>query len=147
MPAKAFALEDGNLSNSRIASTKRVLYKDIDLSFDAKPSGDIYKKQDVAAVKQSVKNILMTNFLEKPFDTTFGGNLNSFLFELDTTVEADMLRDQIFETVTLHEPRALMRDVFISLDPEKNLINVNLSFQVLNSVEPVSLELSLTRLR
>ena len=58
-----------------------------------------------------------------------------------------MLRDQIFETVTLHEPRALMRDVYISLEPEKNIINVNVSFQVLNSVEPVSLELSLTRLR
>ena len=147
MPAKAFALEDGNLSTSSIGSTKKVLYKDIDLFFSAKPSGDVYKKQDVAAVKQSVKNILMTNFMEKPFNTTYGGNLNSFLFELDTTVEADMLRDQIFETVTLHEPRALMREVYLSLEPEKNIINVNLTFQVLNSVEPVSLELSLTRLR
>lgn len=147
MPAKAFALEDGNLNTSRVGSTKAVSYKDIDLFFAAKPSGDVYKKQDVAAVKQSVKNILMTNFMEKPFNTTYGGNLNSFLFELDTAVEADMLRDQIFETVTLHEPRALMRDVYISLDPEKNTINVNISFQVLNSVEPVSLELALTRLR
>lgn len=147
MPAKAFALEDGNLNTKTITSTKAVSYKDLDLFFSPKPSGDIYKKQDAAAVKQSVKNILMTNFLEKPFNNTYGGNLNSFLFELDTTVEADILRDQIFETITLHEPRALMRDVFISLDPEKNTINVTVSFQVLNSVEPVSLELALTRLR
>jgi len=147
MPAKAFALEDGNLNTTAIASTKKVVYKDLDLFFSPKPSGDVYKKQDVAAVKQSVKNILMTNFMEKPFNSTYGGNLNSFLFELDTTVEADILRDQIFETVTLHEPRALMRSVYISLQPETNTINVNISFQVLNSVEPVSLELSLTRLR
>lgn len=147
MPAKAFALEDGNLNTTRITSTKSVSYKDMDLFFSAKPSGDIYKKQDAAAVKQSVKNILMTNFMEKPFNSGFGGNLNSFLFELDTTVEADILRDQIFETVALHEPRALMREVYISLDPEQNTINVSITFQVLNSVEPVSLELSLTRLR
>ena len=147
MPAKAFALEDGNLNTKSITTTKSVLYKDLDLFFSPKPSGDVYKKQDVAAVKQSVKNILMTNFLEKPFNTTYGGNLNSFLFELDTTVEADILRDQIFETVALHEPRAQMREVSISLDPEKNIVHANITFQTLNSVEPVSLELSLTRLR
>ena len=147
MPAKAFSIEDGNLNTSSISTTKSVVYTDLDLFFAPKPSGDIYKKQDVAAVKQSVKNILMTNFMEKPFDPEYGWNLNSFLFELDTTVEADILRDQIFETISLHEPRALMREVFIYLDPEYNNINVTINFQVLNSVEPVSLELSLTRLR
>jgi phage baseplate assembly protein W len=145
--ARAFALEDGNLNTRSITATKSVLYQDIDLFFAAKPSGDIFKKSDAAAVKQSVKNILMTNFLEKPFNTTYGGNLNSFLFELDTNVEADILRDQIFETIILHEPRANMQSVAIFLDPEKNLINVSITFQVINSVDPVSLELSLTRLR
>jgi phage baseplate assembly protein W len=147
MPAKAFALEDGNLNTTKITSTKAVSYKDMDLFFSPKPSGDIYKKQDAAAVKQSVKNILMTNFMEKPFNSTYGGNLNSFLFELDTTVEADILRDQIFETIALHEPRALMREVYIGLEPEKNVIHVTINFQILNSVEPVTLELALTRLR
>ena len=147
MPAKAFSIEDGNLNTSSISTTKSVVYTDLDLFFSPKPSGDVYKKQDVAAVKQSVKNILMTNFMEKPFNPEYGGNLNSFLFELDTTVEADILRDQIFETISLHEPRALMREVFIFLEPEQNNINVTINFQVLNSVEPISLELSLTRLR
>lgn len=147
MPAKAFSIEDGNLSTTSIASTKAVSYKDIDLFFSPKPSGDIYKKADAAAVKQSVKNILMTNFMEKPFNNTYGGNLNSFLFELDTNVEADILRDQIFETIQIHEPRAKMQKVFMSLDPETNTIHVTLVFQVLNSVEPVTLELALTRLR
>jgi len=99
MPAKAFSIEDGNLNTSSISTTKSVVYTDLDLFFSPKPSGDVYKKQDVAAVKQSVKNILMTNFMEKPFN------------------------------------------------PEYNNINVTVNFQVLNSVEPVSLELSLTRLR
>ena len=70
MATRAFALEDGNLGTRSIITTKNVVYKDIDLTFTAKPSGDIYKKEDAAAVKQSVKNILMTNIMEKPFNTT-----------------------------------------------------------------------------
>ena len=97
MATRAFAVEDGNLNNKSIITTKKVAYKDIDLTFAAKPSGDIYKKEDAAAVKQSVKNILMTNVMEKPFNTSYGGNLNDFLFELDTEIEADILRDRIFE--------------------------------------------------
>jgi len=147
MPVRAFAVEDGNTNTTRIGTTKRVSYSDIDLFFSAKPSGDVYKKNDIAAVKQSVKNILMTNFTEKPFNPEFGGNLNSFLFELDTDVEADMLRDHIFETIALHEPRAFVQEVHINLISDRNEIAITVKFQILNSVEPVILELSLTRLR
>jgi len=90
---------------------------------------------------------LMTNFTEKPFNPEFGGNLNSFLFELDTDVEADMLRDHIFETIALHEPRAFVQEVHINLISDRNEIAITVKFQILNSVEPVILELSLTRLR
>lgn len=147
MATRAFAVEDGNLNNKSIITTKKVAYKDIDLTFTAKPSGDIYKKEDAAAVKQSVKNILMTNVMEKPFNTSYGGNLNDFLFELDTEIEADILRDRIFETIALHEPRALVRKVEIFDFPERNEVTVSIQFQVLNAVEPITLELSLMRLR
>lgn len=147
MVARAFSIEDGNQSSPSITSAKEVVYKDIDLSFKAKPSGEIYKKEEAAAVKQAVRNILMTNFMEKPFDNTFGGNLNRFLFELDTSIEADIFRDRIFETIARHEPRAQMRTVDIFVFPESNQVRVKVVFQVLNAVEPVTLELDLTRVR
>lgn len=147
MVRRAFSIEDGNQSSPSVTSAKRVVYKDIDLTFKPKPSGEIYKKEEAAAVKQAVKNILMTNFMEKPFNDTFGGNLNSFLFELDTSIEADILRDRIFETIALHEPRALMRGVNIFVTPENNEVRVAVTFQVQNAVEPVTLELDLTRVR
>lgn len=145
--ARAFALEDGKLSSPQIRSTRTKTYTDIDLMFSPKPSGDIYKKTDAAAIKQSVKNILMTNFLEKPFNTTFGGDLNSFLFDIDTNIELEVLRDRIFETVALYEPRASVQLVDINLLPENNTITVRVTFQVLNSIEPVVLDLSLARAR
>ena len=80
--AKVFSIEDGNLTKVPLTSSVTRLYKDIDLTFAKKSSGDIFKKTDAAAVKQSVKNILMTNPTEKPFDPYFGGGLNEFLFTL-----------------------------------------------------------------
>ena len=86
MVAKAFSIEDGNLSNKTLIGARTRSYSDIDLTFSKKPSGDIFKKNEAAAVKQAVKNLLMTNRLEKPFTIDYGGHLNDFLFELSTVV-------------------------------------------------------------
>ena len=58
--ARAYSTEDTNLSKSLISS-RGTDYKDIDLAFAAKPAGDVFKKTDAAAVKQAVKNLLLTN--------------------------------------------------------------------------------------
>ena len=84
MPIRAFAVEDGNIGSKQVITSKPKFSKDIDLSFTKKASGDIFKKEHAAAVKQAVKNLLLTNFSEKPFQPRFGGNLNSFLFALNT---------------------------------------------------------------
>ena len=62
--ARIRSIEDGNLS-STIRTSRVSTFNDIDLTFEKKPSGDVYKKSDAAAVKQSVKNIISTNRLEK----------------------------------------------------------------------------------
>ena len=71
---KVFAQEDGNLEVIPITATRSKTYKDIDLTFTARTSGDIFKKNDAASVKQAVKNLLMTNRSEKPFDNYYGAN-------------------------------------------------------------------------
>ena len=120
---------------------------DLDLSFSARPSGDIFKKSDAAAVKQAVKNLLLTNITEKPFNSQFGGNLNDFLFELDTSTDANLLATRIVECIQLYEPRARVIDIDINLFPNKNEVKVTVQFQVVSTSELVTLDLSLTRLR
>ena len=73
--SRVFSQEDGNLSTRSIITSRTKSYADIDLTFTRKPGTvtDIYKKTDAAAVKQSVKNILMTNRVEKPFLPYYGG--------------------------------------------------------------------------
>jgi len=145
--SKAFSIEDGNLSTKPFVVAQQQTYTDIDLTFTPKPSGDLYKKTDAADVKQSVKNLLLTNYTEKPFNMKFGGNLNDFLFELDTDIDVDLMADKIIQAVDQYEPRAQVLSVNANLYPQRNEVVVTVQFQVLSTSELVVLDLTLTRLR
>jgi phage baseplate assembly protein W len=147
MVTRAFAVEDGNLNTISLVTSRNRLYKDIDLTFAKKPSGEIYKKTDAAAVKQAVKNLLLTNRYEKPFQPEFGGNLNNLLFELvdnDTVYEID---GAIREAIKRYEPRARVRQIATNLQPDANSISVTITFQIVNTEEVVTLDTTITRLR
>jgi len=145
--AKVFSIEDGNIGNANLISARKITYADIDLSFANKPSGDIFKKEHAAAVKQSVRNLLMTNFSEKPFLPRYGGNLNSFLFSLNTEVDELALEEKIIETVEIFEPRASVKNVEVISNENRNEVAVTVTFQVLSTNEVITTEISLTRLR
>lgn len=145
--ARAFSVEDGNLTSSIVRSTRTRVYKDIDLSFTAKPSGEVYKKQDAASVKQGVKNVLLTNFAEKPFNPRFGANLRSRLFDLaDADAEYDIER-QILAAVETYEPRAKILNVRAVVQPDNNEIEVTVTFIVVSTSEEVTFTTTLARLR
>ena len=144
--ARAFSIEDGTLDKS-IVSSRNVAYKDIDLTFSPKPAGDIFKKVDAAAVKQSVKNLLLTSRGEKPFNNFFGSNLNSALFGLDTEFDPEFVQNLIFDAITNHEPRARVLSVTVLLKPENNTLDTTVEFQVVNTKEIVTLDVSLARVR
>jgi len=147
MATRAFAIEDGNLSVKPITAKRERTYKDIDLTFAKRPSGDIYKKTDAAAVKQSVKNLLLTNRREKPFLPSYGGNLSAFLFSLDTEFDADEIKEEIEREVAKYEPRARVLDVVANISGEYHSAHVTVTFQVLNTFEEFTVDLTITRLR
>jgi phage baseplate assembly protein W len=147
MVTKAFAVEDGNLSTRSLITTRNKLFSDIDLTFTNRPSGDLYKKTDAAAVKQAVKNLLLTNHYEKPFQPFFGGDLNNILFELVDNDTAFEIEATVREAVARFEPRALVLSVVASLHPSANTLSITVNFQVVNTQELVTLETNLTRLR
>jgi phage baseplate assembly protein W len=145
--ARTFSVQDGNLSTSIITSTRFKVYKDIDLSFTAKPNGEIYKKQDAAAVRQAVKNILMTNFAERPFNPNFGANLRSMLFELaDADAEYDIER-RVLSSIQRLEPRAKVLNVRAVSRPDNNEVTVTTTFQVISTSEEITFTTTLARLR
>ncbi len=147
MPTRAFAVEDGNINSGQILTSKTKNSKDIDLSFAKKVSGDIFKKEHAAAVKQAVKNILLTNFSEKPFLPRYGGNLNALLFGLNTDFDSQEVKDQIIQTIKIYEPRAIVLNVSTELRDDSHEVKVTVTFRVVNTNETVTTELNLTRLR
>ena len=65
------------------------LYSDIDLFFGPKiGSKDISKLTDITAVRRSVRNLLLTNFYEKPFHPEIGSGVRDILFEPMTPISA-----------------------------------------------------------
>ena len=144
---RAFSLEDKNLSTSTINTTRNRLYKDVDLTFAVKGNGDVYKKTDAAAVKQAVKNLILTNHGDKPFRYNYGGNVRDLLFDLaDEDAEAD-IENTIIAAIEKFEPRAQTLSVKALSKPDQNFIDVMLVFKVVNTQEKVTLTTTLARLR
>ena len=69
--SRVFSQEDGNLNTAAIITSRKKVYKDIDLTFAVRTMGDVFKKTDAASVKQAVKNLLLTNQIEKKFKTYY----------------------------------------------------------------------------
>ncbi len=147
MPLRAFSIEDGNIGNTSILTAKDNVYSDLDLVFSKKGSGDIFKKQHAAAVKQAVRNLLLTNYSEKPFLPGFGGDLNSMLFRLSTDIDDDNLEDDIIKAIETYEPRAKVLGVTTKVSPDNHEVKATVNFQVVNTLEESFVEISLTRLR
>ena len=144
---RVLSTEDGNLQKSTLISSRTVNYLDVDLTFNKRPSGDIYKKKDAAAVKQSIKNLLLTDFYEKPFQPFFGGNLRAMLFELADEDTEDEIEENIINAINNYEPRVEVQSIDVNVLPDQNDIRVSVLFQIINTQETVTFTTNLSRLR
>ena len=145
--ATKLSAEDVRLGTSSILGARTKLYKDIDLTFAVKPSGEIFKKTDAAAVKQSVKNLMLTNHFEKPFQPRFGANLRDLLFDLaDEDAEED-IEERCINAINVFEPRAQALNITAIAKPDRNSISVTVEFRVINTEELVKFTSTLARLR
>ena len=145
--ARAFSVEDGNLSSSIISARGTKSYSDIDLLFGINNVGDVYKKKDAAAVKQSVKNIILTNYQEKPFNPFFGTSVKNQLFELFSSTTESRIALDIELAIEAFEPRAKLESVKVKKLEEQNALYVTVEFYVVNVEELITLNVTLARLR
>lgn len=144
---RVLSREDGKLNQLTLITSRERAYKDIDLSFLPKPNGEIYKKVDVGAVKQAVKNIIMTNRFEKPFLEDYGADIRSLLFELaDEDIDIQIM-DRIKYSIEHYEPRARIVDIVVNNKPELNSISVTIQFKIISTEETATFTTSLSRLR
>ena len=149
MTRRAFAQEDADLGTNLVSVSRTRRYKDIDLTLAVKTTtGDVFKKLDAAAVKQSIKNLIMTNQLEKPFRPNYGADIRSSLFELADYGDDTIIKDKIVTNIRRFEPRAEIVDVIVnSVEGYKNTIDVTITFEIKSTSEVVQFTTNLARLR
>lgn len=124
------------------------LYKDLDLSFTANPvTGDVSKKLDVNAVKQSLNILMQTNFYERPFEPEKGANLRGYLFEPMSSLLAGLIQNTIKNTIETYEPRARIETITVRANFDTNSYDVTLRYFVIGIDRPQTLTANLKRLR
>ena len=121
-------------------------YKDLDINFLAHPiTGDVTTKTDSDAVKRAVKNIVLTNYYERPFKPSLGGNIRGLLFELDTDRKLNRARKRLAETISDLEPR--VENVRCKFDTSGNSLNVVIFYNIKNGITGQEVEFHITRAR
>lgn len=127
---------------------KTEIFSDLDLSFTAHPiTGAVNRKTNRLAVRQSVKNLVLTNFYERPFQPDIGCGIRNYLFEPLTDITRKLIEEAIRETVENYEPRADIIAIQVEEYPETHTLAVSLAFMILNDPEPVVLDVILERVR
>ena len=123
-------------------------YKDLDLNFLPHPiKKDVVKTVDEMSVINSVKNLILTNHYERPFRPELGSNIRRMLFENVDTVMAAQIEREIEETILNFEPRVQVSKVVAVAAPDENKYNVELTFFVINSPDPITINFFLERIR
>lgn len=124
------------------------VYSDLDLNFTKHPiTKDVARKLKENAVIASIKNIIFTNFNERPFNPNFGSGVRGLLFEPLDEITATNLYKVVFTAINNFEPRVKIDVIQVVPDPDRNGYQVTIRFYLLNSLKPITISTFLDRLR
>ena len=107
-------------------------FRDFSLTFEKNAvTNDILSLKNEAAIKESVKNIVLYNFYEKPFDPFFGGNILGLLFENSTPTMVLEVKNRIEQSIEIHEPRVTAVTVEVQFEENRNELNCVIQYLIL----------------
>lgn len=167
-----------NVTDKTLVTRLNREYRDVDLKFmsrkgtifeDGIRRGDVYKKENIRSIDQSIENILTTNKGEKPFDPKFGSDLIRLLFELNTTIGEEFVRQVVVESLRRDEPRVEVTNVEIfdagaaepvprgisdvffystgNVGEERYSLTITVRCKILNTGEEIVTSVNMNRLR
>ena len=137
----------GDLEQAKIVSKKKP-HRDLDLSLKIHPiRKDIIPLKDDAAIKNAVKNLLISNFYERPFQSDLGANLRGLLFEPAGLLTNIQMRDNIRFCVEKYEPRVSVDSIDITDVVDENRYIIEVFFTIKEFSTQDSVEIVLRRLR
>jgi len=123
-------------------------WKDLDLDMSVHPNTkDLVYKKDSEAVKQSLKNILLTDEDEKHFNPDFGVGLKQMLFEPMSYFTSLTIQEMIDSAIRAYEPRINLEYLLVQPVEEENGYSIKIVFTMNNILTPIVVEYFLERTR
>lgn len=123
-------------------------FSDIDLNFTKNPiTNDVSILVDDAAIKASVKNLVLTDEEERPFNPDLGSSIRTLLFEPASPIIASEIQSRIKTVLRNYEPRIEVLDVRVKVNLDKNSFDVVIGFRLIGDRRPILLPLTLKRIR
>jgi phage baseplate assembly protein W len=123
-------------------------FRDLDLNFTIHPvRKDVNVFKNEFAIINSIKNLVLTNHYERPFQPELGSNIRRLLFEQVDSITAAQIEREITEVIGNFEPRAQVSRVDAIPSPDENLYKIRLEFFIINSSEPITINFFLERIR
>ena len=107
-------------------------FKDISLSFKPHPiTRDVIPLKNESAIARSVKNLVLTNLQERPFQPNLGSRLNGSLFDLMDVGTASIIADEIRSTIDNYEPSVDLIDVEVTPYFDSNAFDCTLIYEII----------------
>ena len=124
-------------------------FKDLSVTFKKHPvTDDLVVVKDKAAIVQAIRNLLLTQKGERPFQPDLGSNIYRTLFEPLDYVSSALIKQAIFETLGNYEPRIRVDSVLVNPDFENNGYQVEISYTIVGrDDQPVNVDFFLESTR
>lgn len=143
-------LSDYNRAGYTPSITRTIRYADLD--YNLRPlshnniKGDIAVLTDIDAIKNSIRNLVLSGPYERPFQPNLGSRIKFLLFENANPLTALNLKEEIERVIRVNEPR--VSDVYVDISDrrEENAYDVSVHFAI-NNFNPQTVEFIINRIR
>lgn len=125
------------------------VYRDFSMTMDMNPlTNDILMNIDVKAVKESMKNILLTDKGSRVFNPSFGGNIRALLFENKYSPALfKMVEEEVKTTINIYEKRVTLESVECLSSLDDNVLHITIYFYIINSEQLQSTNIIMEKVR
>jgi phage baseplate assembly protein W len=119
-----------SLSNEFLGKVSRS-FKDLSFNFTKNPiTNDIVVLKNEEAIKQSVKNLVLTKLRERPFRPELGTDSTSYLFELNRNIASNELLQQIELVLETYESRIILQRIDVDTDDSLHSFDISIEYLI-----------------
>ena len=119
-----------SLSNEFLGKVSRS-FKDLSFNFTKNPiTNDIVVLKNEEAIKQSVKNLVLTKLGERLFRPELGTDSTSYLFELNKEIASNELLQQIENILVTYESRIKLQRIDIDIDDGLYSFDISIEYLI-----------------